>query len=149
MDIEAARTEIARALGAGQTGFRAAKAMLVERGVEALSIPPSHALSLGDIVKTATKAAPTDARRDFAVLLVHALGVDGLLPAHGETERAIHAFLESALLNPLRRAGYPLAGTRYEKRQMLARLHATISEHLRPFEPTIPGWIHGVGPRDL
>ena len=55
----------------------------------------------------------------------------------------ILALLERALLNPLRRAGYPFDAAPYDKRQALARLHATIDEHLRPFEPSIPRWLHG------
>ena len=131
MDIDAARSAIVRAAGAGPTGLQTARSVLIDRGMQALSIAPSHKLSLDDIVRTAVTAAPTEGRRDFAVLLVHACGIKNLLPAHGETERAIHAFLECALLNPLRRAGYPFAGTRYEKRQVLAGLHATIGDHLR------------------
>jgi hypothetical protein len=151
MDIEAARTEIARALGDvtpdGPAGpaFRAAQMALINHGIAALSVTPSSGLFLDDIIRTAVDAAPTADRRDFAVLLVHALGVKGLLPAHGETERNTHLFLERALLNPLRRAGYPFGGTGYEKRQALAGLHVTIGEHLRPPEPTFPGWIHGAG----
>ena len=148
MDIEAARTEITRALGAvtsDGTAFRAARTVLINSGIEALSVTPSPGVSLDDIIRTAMDAAPTADRRDFAVLLVHALGVKGLLPVHGETEPNIQLFLERALLNPLRRAGYPFGGTRYEKRQALAGLHAMINEHLRPSEPTFPRWIHGVG----
>jgi hypothetical protein len=46
----------------------------------------------------------------------------------------------------LRRAGYPFDGTTYDKRLALAGLHATIDEHLRMPEPSIPRWLHGVGP---
>jgi hypothetical protein len=126
---------------------RAARDMLVERGVAALQIQPGPGITLGEIIRIAVDAPPSEARREFAVLLVFALGFEGTLPTRGETERHIQSFLERALLNPLRRANYPFDGTRYDKRQALAGLHATIAEHLRPLELTIPSWIHGVRPR--
>jgi len=151
VDLEAARAALARALGSHHPAatraarFGAARAILLEHGIAALRVTR---LSLDEIVRAATPLPPSEARRDFAVLLVHALAVEGLLPARGEAERAIHAFLERALLNPLRRAGYPFDGTPYDKRRALAGLHATIDEHLRPPEPSIPRWLHGVGPGD-
>jgi hypothetical protein len=148
MDVEAARTEMVRALNASAPGGRAALAVLIDRGIEALAITPSNPLSLDDIVRIALDAAPGEGRRDFAVLLVHALGVKGLLPNRGETERHIHSFLERALLNPLRRGAYPFDGTAYEKRQALSGLHARIDEHLRPLEPTFPRWLQGVSRAD-
>jgi len=154
MDVGAARAELAGALetdaAAGRTGSgrRAALGVLIERGIEVFRIPPKAGLGLDDVLRIGAEAESTRDRRDFAVLLVHAIGMDGLLPARGESERRLHSFLERALLNPLRRAGYPFDGTPYDKRRSLSLLHATIDEHLRPLEPTIPRWIHGVGPSD-
>ncbi|MGD0429962.1 MAG: hypothetical protein ABSA58_02615 [Acetobacteraceae bacterium] len=148
MDVEAACAEIVRTLNAATAGARPALAMLIDRGIQALAITPSDPLSLDDIVRIAADAAPSEGRRDFAHLLVRALGIKGLLPTRGGTEQHIHSFLERALLNPLRRAGYPFTGTSYEKRQALAALHATIDEHLHPLEPSIPLWLHGVGRPD-
>lgn len=147
MDLEAARAELSRAAAtaAPSTGmrFRAAHDVLAARGVEALGITGAG-LALDEIVRIAIEAPPTEARRAFAVLLVHALGLPGLLPTRGRTADDVRLFLERALLNPLRRAGYPFGGTPHDKRQALARLHATIDEHLRPPEPSIPLWLHGL-----
>ena len=111
--------------------------MLVNHGLEALAVDLSG-VSLDEVVRIAAETPPTEALRTFAVLLVHALGIHGLLPARGETERRIRSFLERVLLNPLRRAGYPFDGTPHDQREALARLHMTIEEHLRPLEPTMP-----------
>jgi len=148
MDSEAIRAELIGALEVSapvEQRIRAARELLIKRGVEALRIPSRPILD--EIIKVAIAAPSTEARREFAVLLVHALGIEGVLPTRGQTERLLQSFLERALLNPLRRAGYPFHGTTYDKRQVLAGLHATIEEHLRPLEPSIPGWLHGVGPR--
>jgi hypothetical protein len=148
MDVEAARAEMVRAFNSPAHGARAALTVLINHGIEVLAIMPSDPVSLDEIVRIATDAPPGDGRRGFAVLLVHALGIKGMLPTRGETERHIHSFLERALLNPLRRAGYPFNASSYEKRQSLAALHATIDEHLRPLEPSLPRWLQGVGSQD-
>jgi hypothetical protein len=146
VDLELARADLMHALQAETRSgarFAAAHTILIDRGQEAFDLPASGARSLHDIVRIAADAPPSRARRDFAVLLVHALGVSGLLPNRGEAEAAVRSFLERALLNPLRRAGYPFDGTPYDKRGFLAALHVSIDEHLRPPEPSIPRWIHG------
>jgi hypothetical protein len=150
MDIEAIRAELIGAPGSelpeGQR-MRAARERLIKHGLEAFEIAPSPGIALHEIIRVAIGAPPNEARRKFAVILVCALGIGGLLPMRGESERLIRSFLEQALLNPLRRAGYPFAGSAYDKRQALAGLHAMIDEHLRPPEPSIPRWLHGLGPR--
>ncbi len=151
MDIEATRTDLIRALNAtagGGSPFRTARAVLIARGLEAPQITSRPGVALDDIIRVAAEAPPTEARWAFAVLLVDALAVPGLLPTRGQAANDIQSFLERALLNPLRRAGYPFDGTPYEKRQALARSHATIDEHLNPLQPSIPHWIHGAGPGD-
>ena len=154
MDVDAARLELTSALsvvppaGATSTMFRAALAVLIDRGIEALCVTPSQRLSFDNLIRIAADAPPTAGRRDFAVLLVHAFGIQGLLPVRGKTEGILLSFLERALLNPLRRAGYPFDGTAYEKRHVLRGLHATIDEHLRPLEPSFPRWIQGVAAPD-
>lgn len=154
MDVEAARAELIRALkaaehdGRGGTRFRGAHRVLSDHGAAALSLPRVSGRSLDDILGLAAEAAPTRALRNFAVLLVHAIGVEGLMPARGEAERLTRSFLERVLINPLRRASYPFDGSQYDKHRALARLHTTIDEHLRPLEPSIPRWIHGLGPAD-
>ena len=147
MDLEAARSDLVRAAtGSSQSGprFAAARLVLVNRGVEAVGMALRPGISLDEIVRIAIDAPSTEARRAFAVLLVHAFGIPGLLPSRGPTADAIMALLERALLNPLRRAGYPFDGSPYDKRQAVAVLHATIDEHLRPPEPSIPRWLHGL-----
>lgn len=154
MDLEAAHAELTQALAAEVTSDRAssrlsaARQVLIARGAEALDLPGSSGGTLDEILGLAAKAAASQATRNFAVLLVHAISVEGLMPARGETERQTRLVLERALLNPLRRAGYPFDGSPYDKRQFLIRLHLTIEEHLRPLEPSIPAWIHGLKPVD-
>lgn len=151
MAVDPARDELLAALSpttaSGGAQLRAARQVLIRRGIAALQIPSHPGMGFDDILRVAAEAPTSDARRAFAVLLVHALGVPGLLPARGETERRIQLFLERALLNPLRRAGYPFGGAPYDKRQALAGLHAAIDEHLRPPEPSIPVWLHGAARR--
>ncbi len=148
MDIEAARNELIRAAAADAlagTRFPGAHQVLVDSGIAALGLTPRPDLAIDAIVRIAIDAPRTEARRDFAVLLVHALGIPGLLPSRGPAATPIQSFLERALLNPLRRAGYPFDGSPYDKRQALARLHETIDEHLRPPELTMPRWLQGTG----
>ena len=151
MDLATARAELTQTVcdatrsGDAKGSSQAAHAVLIRHGIEALGFGQSTALTVGDILRIAAETPPGDGRRDFALLLVHAVGVTGTSLVRGETERLLHSFLERALLNPLRRAGYPFNGTAYEKRQALLALHATIDEHLRPLEPSIPSWIHGLG----
>jgi hypothetical protein len=128
-----------------QPRAQVARELLIKRGIERLQIPPRPGITLDEIVRVAIGAPPTEARRELAVLLVFALGSGDLLPT-GAIERHIRSFLEQALLNPLRRAGYPFDGSAYDKRQALAGLHARIDEHLRPLEPSIPRWLHGGSP---
>jgi hypothetical protein len=148
MDTEALRAQLNGALDAAMSGdqrTRAARELLINRGIGLFEIAPRPGIALDEILRTAIGAPPTEARREFAVLLVNALGIEGLLPTRGETERHIRSFLELALLNPLRGAGYPFDGSPYDKRPVVASLHSTIDEYLRPPEPSIPLWLHGVG----
>jgi hypothetical protein len=154
VDIEAAHAELILALSPpghsiqAAPRFRAARQILIDRGAEALSLPRAGAHSLEDILGLAAGATPTRALRNFAVLLVHALGIEGLMPIRGDAERLTRLFLERTLLNPLRRANYPFDGAPYDKRQVLSRLHRTIDEQLHPPEPSIPTWLHGARPPD-
>jgi hypothetical protein len=147
VDLDKARADRASASGAG-TDLNAARAVLIDFGTEAFGLPRSGARSLTEIIRIAAKAPPSRTRRAFAVLLVHALGVEGLLPIRGDAADASRSFIERALLNGLRRAGYPFDGSTYDKRRFLAALHATIDEHLRPLEPTMPRWLQGIVPPD-
>jgi hypothetical protein len=149
MDTEAVRAELLRALAAAapEQRVRAARDLLIKRGIETLQVPARPGITFDAIVRIAIGSPPTEARREFAVLLVYALGIEGLLPTRGEPERHVRSFLEQALLNPLRRAGYPFDGSPYDKRHVLTGLHATIDEHLQPLEASIPRWLHGGGRR--
>jgi hypothetical protein len=144
VDLDAARADLARA----GTNLNTARAILIQFGTEAFDLPPSGARSLDDIVRIAANAPSSRPRRDFAVLLVLAFGIDGLLPNRGATADTVRSFVERALLNALRRAGYPFDGAAYDKRRALAGLHATIDEHLRPLEPSFPRWLQGTVPPD-
>ena len=92
-------------------------------------------------------APSTVARRAFAVLIVHALGVDGLVASkssRGQFDRDLSAFIESALPTILQRSGYPFGNETYEKRRSLERLHTIIDELLKPLEPTFPPNVQGL-----
>ena len=80
------------------------------------------------------------------MLLVDALGIPGVIASRPVLDRDLCSFLESALLNPLRRAGYDFAAPIYEKRRALNALHATLDEHLRPLDLTFPAWLRGSEP---
>lgn len=106
-------------------------------------IPEAVGGSLEARLRHAASLPRSDASRAFAVVLMRVL--DAADP-RGETERAIQSFIEQALLNPLRRAGYPFDGPVYDKRQALRRLATEIEPFLRVPEDSIPRWIHGLGP---
>lgn len=156
MDLAQARQDLARAVAAAAAAphaaerFRAARQWLVRTGAEALRIDPATASGLADIVGHAAGAAPGPERRAFAVLLVDALAVPGLLSvrsSHARLDRDICTLLESALPDVLRRSGYPFAGDVDAKRRSLARLAASIDDYLRPLEPTFPAWLSGLPER--
>jgi hypothetical protein len=146
MDLDMARAELELALrspGADDDSRqRAARTVLIAHG-SGFCPDASGLRTLEEVIQAAAASPRSKARTDFAVLLVHAFANAGVLPARGAAEAAIRSFLESTLRNALRRAGYPFDATPYDRRQALARLHMTIGEHLRPLEPTFPGWIRG------
>jgi hypothetical protein len=148
MDPEEARIALTRALeadGPAAARIGAARDVLLQHGTQVFDLAPNLALKLEDVVRAADQRSG-EACRSFAVLLVLAVAFPGVVPLRGDAGALIRRFLERALLNPLRRAGYRFDASPYDKNQALARLHATIDEHLRPLEPSIPRWIHGVGP---
>jgi hypothetical protein len=123
---------------------RAVQRILIEQGTAAFCIA---AASLHQIICRATQAPQSSERRAFAVLLVHALRIkDAVRPRSKwqQFDRDVCTFVESALLNPLRRAGYPFSGSTYDKMQFLSGLHATLDEHMKPLEPTFPAWLSGL-----
>ena len=127
--------------------LRAGRQVLIVRGCEAFGIEHSANLSLHDLITIAVNAPSTAARRAFAVLLVHALAVEGLVASkshRGQFDKSLRAFVESALPTVLRRSGYPFGSDTYERRRSLERLHTMIDELLLPLEPTFPPRIQGL-----
>jgi hypothetical protein len=127
--------------------LRAGRQVLVVRGCEACGIVHSASLSLHDLVTIAVSARRTAARRAFAVLLVHALAVEGLVASkthRGQLDRSLCAFIESALPAVLQRYGYHFGSETYEWRRSLDRLHTMIDELLQPLEPTFPPGVQGL-----
>jgi hypothetical protein len=144
MNLQAALRELSESLtGADQAAtpevrLRSARRILISRGIEALTsvLPPNP--TLDTVIRAAAMAPQTPARRTFAVLIVHALAVRGLVPAGSASD--VCALVESALLHVLLRSAYPFGGTAYEKRQVLDRLHTKLEELLEPLQPTFPNW---------
>jgi hypothetical protein len=152
MNIEQARNDLARALVQPtepdvEARNRAARQVLIASGMDALGLDVSSRPSLADVIRLAATARSTPDRQAFAVLLVHALGVDGLVAAksnRGALDRDVCAFVEGALAGMLRRSGYPFGAETYERRRALDRLHARIDELLEPWEPTFPPGVRGL-----
>jgi hypothetical protein len=152
MDLEQARRDLARALDEQaepntEKRAQAARQVLVAAGMEALGLDAASRPSLADAVRLAVSAPQSPARRGFAVLLVRALGVDGVVATRsnrGGLDRDVCAFVETALPSVLQRAGYPFGAETYERRRALGKLHATIDELLKPLEPTFPPRVQGL-----
>jgi hypothetical protein len=152
MDVMQARLDLARALETvasvphAADRFRAARQMLTRHGAGVPHIDPTAGTGLLDLVERAACAPASPARRRFAVLLVDALAVPGLLSersSQARLDRGIRTLVERALPDVLLRAGYPFGADVDAKRRFLSALHATIEDHLRPLEPTIPTWLSG------
>src|SRR4051812_17755180 len=115
MDLQDARRDLAQALSgrAGRTvkrRIRAARQSLVLRGEEALGYDRPSGNTIHDIIQLAASAPSSLARRTFAVLLIDALAVDGLVESKAPRSQLHHdicAFMETALPDVLRRCGYP------------------------------------------
>ena len=127
--------------------IRSARQVLVVRGAEALGIEQPIGLSLHDVIRTGVNTSSASARRTFGVLLVHALGFEGLVAARshrGQFDRDLCVFMEHALPTVLQRSGYPFGGEIYQRRRSLERLHTTIHDLLKPLEPTFPPTVQGL-----
>jgi hypothetical protein len=151
MNLDEARHELDHALAATDATppqrFRAAQRILIAHGAAAVNVQPHAAPSLTGIIKAHLDQPNVPARRDFALLLIHALREPAAVRAKANAaqfDRDLCVFLESALLNPLRRAGYPFSASTYDKLRCLERLHGSIEEHMRPLEPTFPPWLSGL-----
>ncbi len=152
MDLDQARLELAGILGldckAPPTPERlnAARQWLIARGTEALRIEPATAPALADVIRDATSAPASPPRQSFAVLIVAALPVPGLLSSRtsrARLERDVCALIETALPHVLLRAGYPFGAELDVRQRHLVMLAASIDEYLRPLEPSIPTWLSG------
>jgi hypothetical protein len=144
MNPEAALRELAAVLEAGDRGrgrdarLRMARQMVVDRSLVALGIEPAGSVSLASAIRLAAEATAKPARRDCAVLLVHALAVPGLVPAGCADD--VRTLVEGALRNVLLRCGYPFGGSIEGKMRVLQRLHASLAELMQPLQPTFPNW---------
>ena len=143
MDVEAALRRLAAAVSHANAAkdrnaaLRAARHVLAEQCCLALGSPLSGA-SLSAMIRLATASQNSAANRDCALIMVHALGVPGLIPAIAGADVCV--LIEGALRTVLLRCGYPFSGTVAEKLAVLQRLHRTIGELMQPYEPTFPNW---------
>jgi len=144
MELEAVRRELTREIEAALAAqsaaarFRGARHVVASAGIAALQIEYSNGLSLGDVLLRASTAPPTPDRRDFALIVIESLSVDGLIPTTSERsdiDRNICSLAESALAEILSRFKYPFRGQTYEKRRALEGLHASVVELLKPLAP--------------
>lgn len=143
MNIEAALRQLAAAVSqpsgakGRDAGLRAARHVLAEQCYVALGTETSGA-SIDSIIRRAAGSGDSAARRDCALLMVHALGIPGLIPATASADVCV--LIEGALRAVLLRGGYPFSGTVAEKLRVLQRMHLTIGELMQPYEPTFPNW---------
>jgi hypothetical protein len=148
MTLEQARRDFAALLAARDVPdwMKAAGRFLGVRGAEALRIDPAAAPALPELIRRATSAPASPAQRNFAVLVLDALAVPGLLLAGSSPtrlERDVCALLEQALPHALARSGYPFGGDLDARRRHLTALAPAIDDYLRPLEPSIPTWLSG------
>ena len=150
MDLDQARRDLAGILGPDSNAppdpdrLKAAREWLNARGGDALQIKPSTPPDLVDLIRQAASAPATPSRRTFAVLVVQALAVPGLLSgrtSQARTQRDVCRLVEIALPHVLLRAGYPFGADLDVRQRHLVMLAASIDEHLRPLEPSIPTWL--------
>jgi hypothetical protein len=143
MDIEAALRQLAAALPqtdatqGRDAAMRSARRVLAEQCRLALGMDTIDA-SIAAMIRLAAESENSPAKRDCALLIVHALGVPGLIPATSGADVCL--LTESALRAVLLRCGYPFSGPVGEKLAILQRLHRTIGELMQPYEPTFPNW---------
>src|SRR5690348_17700170 len=78
LNLVASLHELQRALDQ-DAGLRAARRVIRDHGMTALGL--SGYSDLAAVLASAAAAHQTPQRQSFAVLIVHALGVNGLLPA--------------------------------------------------------------------
>lgn len=144
MDLEQALRDLTEALSAAEGSptrearFRPARQVLVDHSLAALRVERPGPNSTAAVARLAADSTNPSARRDCAVLMLHALATRGLVPAaaYGDVCTLVEFGLRAALL----RCGYPFGGTIAERMAVLERLHRTIGELMQPWEPTFPNW---------
>lgn len=143
MDVEAALRQLASALPEANAtkgrdaALRAARQVLAEQCCFAFGTEARGA-SINSMLRVAAGSRNSAAKQDCALLVVHALGIPGLIPATASADVCV--LIEAALRTVLLRCGYPFSGTAPEKLAVLQRLHRTIGELMQPYEPTFPNW---------
>ena len=115
-----------------------ARQVIVDHCLLVLGEDATRNASIAEALRLAAAAADPAAKRDCALLVIHALGVPGLIPPAANAE--VCALAESGLNSVLLRCDYPFAGSFAEKTAVLERLHRTIGELMQPLEPTFPNW---------
>ena len=113
----------------------------MRHGVVALDIIPAGTLTLGAIVRRGTSMPGSPARRAFALLIVYAMAIEGLVAVPSQQarlDRDLCGFLEFALPDILRRAGYPFEAELYQRRRFLQRLHTSLDDLTAPWTPHFP-----------
>jgi hypothetical protein len=141
MDLERALRDLAETLAAGGSArdrLRSARRVAVRECLAALCIEPGSQHSLPATISLALAAPDRAARRDCAVLLLHALAVPNLVPVAALGD--LCALIEGALRTALLRGSYPFGAPLEERIRVLERLHARIGELTEPLEPTFPSW---------
>jgi hypothetical protein len=144
MDVKAACEKFAGVLTAGKatesrnTTLRAARQVVIDHCFLALGREAGSGASISAAMRLAAESADRAALRDCAVLIVHALGVPGLIPPAAGAD--VRVLVERGLHSVLLRCGYPFAESTAEKMAALERLHHTIDELMQPLEPTFPNW---------
>ncbi len=143
-NLEQALTRLAAVLSAGEGPngrdhrLRTGRQVIVDHCVVVLGEGARRSASIADVLRVAAASPDQAAKRDCALLIVHALGVPGLIPPAAGAN--ICALAESGLNSVLIRCGYPFAGSVAERTAILQRLHRTIGELVQPLEPTFPNW---------
>jgi hypothetical protein len=143
MDVEAALKQLAAALPHASAtrnrdaALRTARLLLGEQCRLALGAETSD-VSITSMIRLAAGSENSAAKRDCALLIVHALGLPGLIPAAASADVCV--LTECALRTALLRCAYPFSGTVSEKMAVLQPLHRKIGELMQPYEPTFPNW---------
>jgi len=141
MDLDRLSQELSQALDGGTRArdrLRNGRQFVINACLTALAIEPAPQLSLPAVVRLAAAASERSARRDCAVMFLHALAVPRLVPTGSYGD--VCMLVEEALRAPLLRCGYPFSRPLEEKLSVLQRLHTTIAELMEPLQPTFPNW---------